>query len=113
MNTCEKCGKTFEGLYYVMSDYGIALNHENKRINIIVCPDCHHKTYWDMTLKDNMSVIYKGNCYYVDLVEGGYGGRKFNVTFNDGRKFKNVGLWFNGEVPKSLYKGDTGIIESL
>ncbi len=54
---------------------------------------------------ENRRVIVAGQHYMIGLDSSrpkGFGGRKFAIHFNDGRKVETCNLWFQGEIPEQF-----------
>ena len=97
---CEVCGKEIE---------------QSKYLNATLCSaKCFEKHYWAERLRNKDSerqVVIEGRMYQIgneDEQSGcfrGFGGAKFYIDFNDGRKIVTTNLWCNGDIPEEYKKG--------
>ncbi|MBU1387812.1 MAG: hypothetical protein KKE62_06345 [Proteobacteria bacterium] len=92
-NICEFCGKSYSK---TCSDEAYIENN---------CFDC---SFWmekiEMSAEDeNRRVIVNGQHYRIGNDDAGiyrgFGGRKFNILFHDGRVIETNNLWHQGTIP--------------
>lgn len=98
--TCSICGKHFE---------------DNPMYSGNICSDeCFTKDFWNKALDDE-AIIVNGECYHIGpedfpAIFRGFGGRKFVIQFNDGRKITTTNLWNQGEIPEEFHREDNAVI---
>jgi len=71
---------------------------------------CFEQDFWTKALDDS-AVIIDGTCYHVDDENEksyfrGFGGARFVIEFNDGRRITTTNLWYQGKIPKKFIKED-------
>jgi len=95
---------------------------KSKYSNAILCSsECFHIDFWNSKVEiknDPNSVRENGTQYYIGTPDGsfkGFGGRRFKITFNDGRVVKTDCLWHNGEIPDEFKDRlpDNAVIEGV
>lgn len=91
---CSICGKQIEKSMYS---------------NDVLCSsECFKIDYWNGKVKivnDADVVRVNGEHYYIGKEDEnfkGYGGRRFKVSFFDGRIVETTCLWNNGTIPESF-----------
>jgi len=95
---CKECGKQ-EKLHWTEAT-------NERLIREKLCFSCN---FWNekIGIKNDPMVVRIDGCHYqiedeIDepIAFRGYGGRKFVILFDDGRKIVTTNLWFQGEIPK-------------
>lgn len=100
---CALCGKNLsENSFY--SHY-----MKSHKAYVHLCHDCWLAVFWHEVLTDPNVIIYRGEAYTVvpSSSAGGFDKRAFDIYKCDGTELKNVGLWYNGVIPKEYGKVDT------
>lgn len=96
---CQVCGKDFNERQY-------GEPYEN-----ICSSECFGRQLWLDRIKDKnnpASVIADHHAYWIGDENSksffrGYGGHKFVIQFNDGRKVESTNLWDNDEIPEEFW----------
>ena len=98
---CKECGKE-EKLHWIKEE-------NDKLISRNLCFKCNF--WFEKTLiKDESNVARIDGRHYQIASETdkssfrGYGGAKFIILFNDGRKITTTNLWHQGAIPKHFKK---------
>ena len=71
---------------------------------------CFTKDFWNKAL-DNEAIVINGECYHLGDENDtsyfrGYGGHKFVIEMNDGRRIITTNLWNQGTIPEKFFKGN-------
>lgn len=93
---CRECGEEDDLNGYQGAD---------ERARLSLCFGCHHWTRLLAVAADPKSVRVNGKHYQISNEDTswagfrGFGGAKFIVAFNDGRRLRTSNLWSQGDIP--------------
>ena len=92
---CVECGEVINAEFM-----------EPVRTNILnrqLCFNCLFWTEYVETKSDHSHLVVNNNHYVIGPAtgyQGGFGGAKFNIKFNDGREVTTTNLWMQGDIPE-------------
>ena len=88
---CDKCGENKKP-------------SRNSSPGIASAPErCHTEQFWAEVVQEKQRhFVENGHVYSFTYGQGGFGGSRYNVEFEDGEVLTNVGLWHRGKVPQNI-----------
>jgi hypothetical protein len=100
-NTCEICGREFNGIFFSAPYNHICNNSE-----------CFNEKFWRVKEEAYEAgepfIIIDGELYFnggytesSDKKMIGFGGRRFDIRMNNGKEIMTNNLWYNGKIPEN------------